>query len=385
MKKYYLSFVIVLLAMIGTCGCSLSSQKDTSSENITTASQTPSQTQSPTPVAATATPEVTPEPTPEVKPVSLGFVGDLLLLDGGSVMSRYKSTGSIKRCLQNGLLEQMKNVDIMMVNNEFPFSDRGSKWPDKMYTFRSQPKNAKILKEMGADIVSLANNHVLDYGEDALLDTFKTLNKINMPYIGAGNNIEEAEQPYFFTKNGKKIGYFASSQVLPYGWTASSNHLGSASAYDSSHVKKVIKKIKKQCDVLIVYLHWGVEYKNYPENYQREWAKSYIDSGADAVIGCHPHVIQGVEYYNDKPIVYSLANFWFDRNTKDSLMVKLSVEENNDIGLTIVPLQNSGGATKCITDAAQKKTYLDFMRKISFNVSINKKGVVTPKETTEDE
>ena len=130
--------------------------------------------------------------------VTIGFAGDILFDDNYAVGEAFKRHGdSVKGVFGKRLLSKMKNVDIMLVNNEFPYSLGGAPTPNKTYTFRARPETAKILGEMGVDMVSLANNHAYDYGEQALLDSFDVLDKAGVVYGGAGKNIDEASHPIY--------------------------------------------------------------------------------------------------------------------------------------------------------------------------------------------
>lgn len=108
---------------------------------------------------------------------------------------------------------ELQGADILMVNNEYAYSDRGYPLPGKTYTFRAMPTRVQVLQQIGTDVVSLANNHVYDYGEDALLDTLETLENVGIPYVGAGRNLKEAEKIVYFIANGRKIAIVAATQI----------------------------------------------------------------------------------------------------------------------------------------------------------------------------
>ena len=239
---------------------------------------------------------------------SLLFAGDIYF--SNHVLNAYDRVGGIGGVLGESLRETIAESDIFMANLEFPFSDRGTQAADKQFTFRVSPSRVSILQEIGPDIVTVANNHALDYGTDALLDTCDTLDSAGILHVGAGKNLEEAKQPQIIEKNGKKIGFLGASRVFPTGgWAAGSSHPGMFSAYDTASVVQEIQKVKKECDYLVVYVHWGIERNTQPEAYQREMGHQYIDAGADLVVGSHPHVLQGIELYHGKWILYSLGNF----------------------------------------------------------------------------
>lgn len=142
--------------------------------------------------------------------------------------------------------------------------------------------------------MTLANNHAMDYGTDALLDTCDTLDKVGIRRVGAGKNLDEAKAPVILEAQGKKIGFLGASRVIPVAsWNATSTKPGMLTTYDPKILVDEIKKLREQCDYLVVYVHWGIERSERPEDYQRSLGKQYIDAGADVVIGSHPHVLQG--------------------------------------------------------------------------------------------
>ena len=330
---------------------------------------------------ASATP--IPEEFPAARPIILAFAGDVNLDDNSTPVKKYDSEKKdISKCLSEDLLKEMRDADIMMLNNEFAFSTRGEKTPNKSYTFRANPARVEILKEMGVDIVSLANNHALDYGQDALLDTFSTLEEAGIDYVGAGKDLDRAKAPIYYTINGKKIAYVAASRVIFAGnWYATEDRPGMVGTYDPALICEVISKAKDESDYVIVYVHWGVERKNYPEKYQRSLAQAYIDAGADAVIGCHPHVMQGFEFYKGKLIAYSLSNFWFSRATVESALLKLQIESDGSIRPQLLPVMAKNNFTYLITDNKEKEKYFIFIKKISFDIEIDDEGILFPKES----
>lgn len=324
----------------------------------------------------------TPTPSPTPLPLVLAFAGDVNLDEASTPIKKYEAVKEdITKCLSEDLLKEMLDADIMMLNNEFAFSNRGKKTPNKSYTFRAKPERVEILKKMGVDIVSLANNHALDYGHDALLDTFSTLEEANIDYVGAGRNLDRAKAPIYYEVNGRKIAYVAASRVIFAGnWYATEDRAGMVGTYDPAIILESIKEARENSDYVIVFVHWGIERKNYPEKYQRTLAQAYIDAGADAVIGCHPHVMQGFEFYKGKLIAYSLSNFWFSRYSVESALLKLHIDSDGEITPQLLPVMAKDNFTYLIKDKKERDKYLDFIRKISFDVEIDDDGIITPKK-----
>ena len=350
------------------------SDKDTSDENNS------QDATALTPTVSVTDPELSEDGSGSSRPIILGFAGDVNLDESYYPVAKYDAEAQdISQCFTAGLLEEMTSADIMMLNNEFAYSTRGTKTPDKSFTFRANPSRVAILKEMGVDIVSLANNHALDYGPEALLDTFDTLENAEIDYVGAGRNMERAKAPVYRTVGNKTIAYVAASHVIfAMNWYASDTNPGMVGTYDPTLILESIKEAEANSDFVAVFVHWGVERNEEPESYQRNLAKMYIDAGADAVIGCHPHVMQGFEFYKGKPIAYSLGNYWFNASTKESGMVKLTLDPDGVIKTQLLPVMNKDTVTYLLTGKAEKKNYFDYIEGLSFDVKIDEEGYLTP-------
>lgn len=305
--------------------------------------------------------------------VTVVFSGDILL--SSYVLNNYEKNG-INGVLSEELQNMMQTADITMVNEEFPFSNRGTQAQDKQFTFRVDPGYVKILQEMGIDVVTVANNHALDYGTDALSDTFQTLDNAGIAYVGAGDSLERASQPYVIKAGGKTFGFLAASRVIPeVSWNIDNTQPGMLCTYDSAELCNAIQKAKETCDYVVVYVHWGIERENTPQDYQRQLGKAYIDAGADMVIGAHPHVLQGIEYYNGKPIVYSLGNYIFNQEIGSTVLLKTTITPENETTLQLIPAYASGAKTQKMQEEDGAKLY-QFMEGISYGVSISKDGMV---------
>ena len=317
--------------------------------------------------------EEIPEEEPS-KEITMVFSGDILL--SSYVLNNYENSG-INGVISEELLGEMQNADLTMVNEEFPFSTRGTQAQDKQFTFRVDPSYVKILQEMGIDVVTLANNHALDYGTQALSDSFQTLDDAGIAYVGAGDSRERAAEAYITELGGKTFGFLAASRVIPeVSWNIDNQQPGMLCTYDSTALCEAIKKAKENCDYVAVYVHWGIERENMPEDYQRQLGKAYIDAGADIVIGAHPHVLQGIEYYNGKPIVYSLGNYIFNQSIEKTMLLKVTVSPENETTLQMIPASASGAKTQKM-DAGSGAELYRFMEEISFGVSVTEDGIVT--------
>lgn len=313
--------------------------------------------------------------------VTFAVAGDIVFDPKRPVMLHAAANGGIMRCIDEKLVDYLNECDIFLLNNEFTISERGEPLADKLWTFRSDPDNIKILKKLGVDIVSLANNHVYDYGEDAFFDTMKYLSEADLPFVGAGYNVNEAAQAQYFIVNGIKIGVVAASRAEKYYLTptANFNRAGVLGAYDSRYLLSAIKMAEEQCDFVVAYIHWGTEYTTELENEQITLSREIIDAGADAVIGGHPHCLQGMEFYNNVPIIYSVGNFWFNDQTLDSCVATLEIDSELNTKVLLTPLMQENCETRLLTEYDECRRLFDKVESYEpQGVIISDDGVVTP-------
>ncbi|GGH15695.1 CapA family protein [Paenibacillus segetis] len=208
-----------------------------------------------------------------------------------------------------------QNDDLSLVNLETPVTSFGTKAEDKTFVFKSSPEVLPFMAKSGIDAVNLANNHILDQGAQGLLDTISHLKDNDIKYFGAGSDTKEAYAPIYIERKGIKIAICGFSRVIPKSdWAAGKGKPGVATTYDSTLALKAIKTAKEHADIVLVMVHWGKERTTVLEKHQTSLAHEYIDAGADLVIGGHPHVMQGIEQYKGKWIVYSTGNFIFTKN-----------------------------------------------------------------------
>lgn len=268
--------------------------------------------------------------THENKKTTLFFVGDIMLTRGVESSVTKNFNGDYSKLFDN--VSGLKKSDILFANLEGAVSDVGNNVGSK-YSFRMNPEILPVLKNAGFDIVSFANNHVGDWNMAAFKDTLTRLEQNGILKTGAGLNKEEASSPTIIEKNGTKFGFLGFTDVGPNWLEAKEDNPGILLASDPN-LDVIIKLAKTKCDVLIVSFHWGIEYKLVHNERQESLAHLAVDSGADMVIGHHPHVIEDVEEYKGKPIVYSLGNFIFDQYfSKDTMrgMLFSATFENNQL------------------------------------------------------
>ena len=304
-------------------------------------------------------------------PAVLAFTGDVNFADDWYNMLHYAKTAGIEDCFGESLLAEMRAADVLLCNNEFAFSDRGSPMPGKQFTFRAKTANVSMWQQLGADIVGLANNHCFDYGEDAFLDTLSTLQGADIPYVGAGKNLEEAMQPQFFLVGGMKIGYVACTRAEKYILTpeAGETSPGVLRCYDPELAVQAIQTASEQCDYLVVYVHWGTEGSTVLEQAQTDLATRFTEAGADLIVGAHPHILQGAGWRQDTPVLYSLGNFWFNMETLDSALLKVTVSEPGAAGATVqlLPCIQTGGRVSLLEEDADRQRVLNSLNDIMEN------------------
>lgn len=314
--------------------------------------------------------------------VVMDFTGDVNLAEGwATTMYLDGQSGRIQECFSPALWEEMQSADILMINNEFTYSSRGTPLPGKAYTFRADPERISAIAELGTDILSLANNHVYDYGEEALLDTLEVVEGAGIPYVGAGRNLEEAAKPAYFIANGRKIAIVSATQIersLNYTKEATDVSAGVLKTLNPDKFLAVIEEARSYSDYVIVFVHWGTENTKYYGSDQEELGQKFIEAGADVVIGGHTHCLQGFGYHNGKPIIYSLGNYWFNGRTADTGLSQLVIHtDSNEIDFRFLPCVQQG----CRTSLAQeedKRRILDLMQRISASgVSVGEDGFVT--------
>ena len=311
----------------------------------------------------------------------LGFVGDVSFAENYSIMNKYdKSKKGVEGILDTKVLDIIRSMDVMIANNEFTLSSRGSPIPTKEYTFRGKPERVSIWQEMGVDLVSLANNHAYDYGLDSFLDTMDTLDNAGIRRMGAGRNIDEANDPIYYIINGYKIAFCAATRAEKRVFTpkAEEDKPGVMYTYNNTDFCAEIAEAKKQSDYVIVYVHWGYEYVTNLELAQIKGAKDFIDSGADVIIGIHAHILQGIDSYKDKMIFYNLGNFIFNRYSIATGILKITIAEDGALSFDFVPCYQENCFTRLST-GEEYMTTLDLLRSLSPNMSISDEGNITLK------
>ncbi|NHZ84332.1 MAG: hypothetical protein GWP19_00435 [Planctomycetia bacterium] len=256
-------------------------------------------------------------------PFSLTAVGDIML--GSRMNKSIKDFGPEYPFYS--VYPLLKKSNILIGNLEGPFADISLK-EIRNHSYKVPPKNARILRRAGFNIVSMANNHLLDCGRDGVLETFATLKKQGIQYIGAGHDEKDAHSPVIMRSANLKIG------LLGYYWNRRTSARDSkpGSAIDiKEQVQKDITNLKQKVDKIVISVHWGIPYERFPSSENQMKAHFAIDSGADILIGHHPHIIQPIEIYKNRPIFYSIGNFAFGsgNSNAESIILAFNFKKNN--------------------------------------------------------
>jgi poly-gamma-glutamate capsule biosynthesis protein CapA/YwtB (metallophosphatase superfamily) len=277
---------------------------------------------------------VKPKPPPEA---TLVAVGDIML--SRAVATRMRRHGYDYPFASTS--EFMRGADIAFGNLETAITEGPEVLPFEM-SFRADPESAKALRDAGFDVLSLANNHTPNFDEKGLVDTIFYLDEAGIVHVGAGTD-SEANRAKFIEANGIRFAFLAynDDDVVPASYEATETRRGTAFMH-TERMKAAVQNARSAADIVIVSMHAGDEYEPFPNDSQTAFAHAAIDSGAELVLGHHPHVVQTMEVYKGKYIFYSLGNFIFDqmwsRETREGLAVKATFRKDGLTGVTFHPV-----------------------------------------------
>lgn len=315
------------------------------------------------------------------KKITIDFVGDINFDPKWYTMEYANRRGGIESCISQDILSELQSADITMVNNEFCFTRETQAQEGKAYSFKADPAQVHMLDCFGTDIVSLANNHTCDYGEKGLLDTMDTLKDHGIAYSGAGRDLDEASAVQYFVVGGRKIAFVSATEIERfYHFTrkAGASTAGVLKTQQQEAVLAAIEKARANSDYVIMFVHWGAEGKIRQDADQRALAQTYADAGVDAIIGSHPHRLQGVEFIGDVPVAYSLGNFWFSTGTLYATVGQIEIDESGALALRLLPCIQRGKRTRMLTKEKDCKNFYQYVADMSSNVQIDERGVFAP-------
>ncbi len=233
----------------------------------------------------------------------------------------------------------LNDADVVFANLEAPFGTGGQPFP-KQYNFRVHPRYAATLQAGHINLVSIANNHIMDFGPEVLQETLTTLTQHDIRFAGAGTTLADARRLTTITVDSMTIGLLAYNLTFPQEFWATDTSAGTCFPYEE-FVFSDIRHASQAVDFLIVSCHWGEELRDTPKPYQIRFAHQVIRKGADLVLGHHPHVVQGIEVYRGKVIAYSLGNFVFSsysKTVKNSMLLEFHIRPDRQYSLTIHPI-----------------------------------------------
>lgn len=268
--------------------------------------------------------------------INILITGDFCPINRIQDLVTKKSYGDIF----NDFLDYSQNVDLAISNLECPLTHHNIPIRKSGPAIKGIPDGVNALKYAGFNLVTLANNHVLDYGSVGLIDTLDNCQKVGIDYVGAGRNLEEARKAKFYEIKGKRIAIYNVAEN-EFGNTYDDKPGGNP--LDPVNNSYDIKDAKKHADYLFVIVHGGREHYQLPSPRVQQLYRFFIDNGADAVVGHHTHCYSGYENYNGKPIFYSLGNFVFDYKKKyqkglwvEGYAVQFNIE-NDELSFELIP------------------------------------------------
>jgi len=303
--------------------------------------------------------------------ITLLAIGDVML--GGNVGKTVDQKGDA--FLFNQLKKKRKEADLLFINLEMIFSDSNPSFLRHAHeSFRVSDKRIKTLKFMGVDIVNIGTNHIKDFGNESIEKTIKILDSSGIKHISGGINEVESRKPSIINKNSIKLGFLGYCKIGEY--TASDETSGAAPLIPEK-IYQDITNIRKDVDFVILSLHWGTELSEYPSPEQVEMSHSFIEKGADIILGHHPHIIQGIEEYKNGIIFYSLGNFIFDNTAgkvaymgkwekrNQSIIAKIKFNKERKIGYSYLPIYQTDKNSLRIAKGENAKEIKERVKKLS--------------------
>jgi poly-gamma-glutamate capsule biosynthesis protein CapA/YwtB (metallophosphatase superfamily) len=259
------------------------------------------------------------------------------------------------------IAQQLSAADLAMVNLETAVTGRGIEEP-KQFHFRAPDTAYEAIKAAGVDAVSIANNHALDYGRVGLADTVAAAQRAGVPAIGAGANAAAAYAPWITQVKGVRIAVLALSQIaeLWTSWQATDNEAGIAMARDRSRAVAAVRAARAKADIVVVYVHWGVEGSACPSAEMRTFAQAMAQAGADVVVGTHAHLLLGDGWIGKTYVQYGLGNFlWWrdDSFSNDTGVLTVTIHGGRVVGTALVPasISRTTGQPVSVSDAERDR------------------------------
>ncbi len=287
--------------------------------------------------------------------LTLAFGGDVHFAN--QLASRLDDPTSALRELR----PYVATADLAMVNLETALTTRGSEQPKKFH-FRAPASALDALAAAGVDVVTMANNHAVDYGSDGLTDTLAARDHSPVPVVGIGRDRDDAFSAATLTAEGQRVAFLAATQVPDWTlatWPAGPAKPGVAVAADPARLVAAVRAARRHADVVVVYLHWGTDYTGCPNPLQRRTAAALADAGADVVVGTHAHRVQGAGWEGTTYVAYGLGNFvWWRRNSEQdsrSGVLTLTLEGRRVVGERWTPMRVSADGIPRVPGDAERR------------------------------
>lgn len=318
--------------------------EEPSPEDDASEAESPSREAAPSTAAPTTSSTTTTTLAPK-EPVTIAFGGDIHFEKNLAVRLENETLTML-----SPVADMMAEADLAVANLETTVTDRGETAPGKAYNFRTTPAAFDALRSSGIDVVSLANNHGVDFGPVGLQDTLDAASEKDFPLIGAGVDADAAYAPYVATINGQSIAVIGATQVLDSNliplWTATDTQPGLASAKEVERLVQAVTEARAVHDTVVVYLHWGIEGDTCPAPRQLELSDALVDAGADIIVGGHAHRLQGGGFKEGAFVHYGLGNFVFYKYSGPSIesgVLKITIDGRNIESYEWVPATLSNG------------------------------------------
>jgi poly-gamma-glutamate capsule biosynthesis protein CapA/YwtB (metallophosphatase superfamily) len=305
--------LVCLLAALAVAGCSVGpGPGDTAGERTTSAA-------------------------PPEGPVTLSFAGDVHT--AGRLTERFQQPETALA----PVAPLLSGADLTVVNLETAVTDRGTA-EDKSFTFRAPPSVFDALRVAGVDVVSMANNHGVDFGPVGLADSLDAARQRGFPVVGLGADDTAAFAPYVVTVRGERIAVLGADQVADstlQRYSAGPGRSGVASAFDTGRLLQGVASARQQADTVVIYVHWGQEEQSCPTQLQRDLAQQLSQAGADIIVGTHAHQLQGAGWLGQTYVSYGLGNFVWWRSLSeisiDTGVLHLTVDDGQVLQVDFVP------------------------------------------------
>lgn len=263
--------------------------------------------------------------------------------------------------------DYLKQADILFGNLEGPISMNGSSFSGQHphTTFKAPPEAIHGLVGCGFDVLSLANNHANDYGDEALINTIDFLDMNSIACVGAGRNRYEAYRPVIIEKKDIRVALLGYTSLVMFMTRPATKRRSGVAVFTLRQARKQIRQLIGHVDVIAVSMHWGLDFTECPLPLHRQYAQKMIDAGAHIILGHHPHYLQGIEKYKHGIIAYSLGDFIFDETGQDTMILECSISKNGVQDFAVIPARISEQFQTEVLNKEEGKTVLDKIQLLS--------------------